>query len=56
MPKFLNTAMLREVHHIPTIEELSIELNGAKMISKLDLNSAYNQLGHNGVFNTYRFI
>ena len=42
--KILNTAILREVHHMPTIDELAVELNGAKVISKLDLNSAYNQL------------
>ena len=42
--KMLNTAIMREVHHTPTIEELAIELNGAKVISKLDLRSAYNQL------------
>ena len=42
--KILNTAISREVHHTPTIEEVAIRLNGAKVISKLDLNSAYNQL------------
>ncbi len=42
--KLLNTAIMREIHHTPTIEELSAELNGAKIISKLDLRSAYNQL------------
>ncbi len=33
-----------EIHHTPTIEELSAELNGVKIISKLDLRSSYNQL------------
>jgi hypothetical protein len=42
--KILNKAITREVHHTPTIEEVAIRLNGAKVISKLDLNSAYNQL------------
>jgi phage-related protein len=41
--KLVNTAIMREVHHTPTIEELATELNGAKIISKLDLRSAYNQ-------------
>ena len=42
--KMLNTAIKREVHNMPTVEEIAIELNGAKFISKLDLKSAYNQL------------
>ena len=42
--KILNTAIRREVHHTSTIEEVAIRLNGAKIISKLDLRSAYNQL------------
>jgi hypothetical protein len=33
-----------EIHHTPTIEEISAELNGIKIISKLDLRSSYNQL------------
>ena len=42
--KILNTAILREVHHSPTVEELAMDLNGAKVISKIDLRSGYNQL------------
>ena len=42
--KLLNTAIMREIHHTPTIKEISTELNGAKIISKLDIRSAYNQL------------
>ncbi len=42
--KLVNTAIMGEIHHTPTIEELATELNGAKLISKLDLRSAYNQL------------
>lgn len=42
--KRLNTAIMREVHNTPTIEELALELNNAKFISKMDLDSGYNQL------------
>ncbi len=42
--KLLNTAIEREVHNCPTVDEIALELNDAKFISKLDLNAAYNQL------------
>jgi hypothetical protein len=42
--KRLNTAIEREVHYSPTVDEIAIELNDAKVISKFDLRSAYNQL------------
>ena len=40
----LNTAIQREIHSAPLIDEVALELNEAKFISKLDLNAAYNQL------------
>ena len=42
--KLLNTALEREVHNSPTVDEVAIELNEAKVISKFDLRSGYNQL------------
>jgi hypothetical protein len=42
--KLLNTAIEREVHNCPTVDEIALELNEAKIISKLDLKAAYNQL------------
>jgi hypothetical protein len=42
--KQLNTALEREVHNAPTVDEVALELNGAKVISKFDLRSGYNQL------------
>jgi hypothetical protein len=42
--RILNTAIEREIHRTPTIDEIATELNGAKVISKFDLNSGYNQL------------
>ena len=38
-----NTAIERERHPQPTIDDLVTELNGACYFSKLDLNSAYHQ-------------
>ena len=42
--RLLNTAIERERHPQPTINDLVTELNGACYFSKLDLNSAYHQL------------
>ena len=42
--KQLNTAIEREVHNSPTVDDIAIELNEAKYISKFDLCSGYNQL------------
>ena len=39
-----NTAIERERHPQPTIDDLITDLNGACYFSKLDLNSAYHQL------------
>ncbi|XP_028417254.1 uncharacterized protein LOC114541657 [Dendronephthya gigantea] len=39
-----NTAIQRTRHPIPTLEAVSIELNGARFFSKLDLTQAYHQL------------
>jgi hypothetical protein len=36
-----NAAIKRVRHPIPTVEEVSFELNGAKYFSKLDLSQAY---------------
>ena len=39
-----NKAILRTRHIIPTIEDLVVDLNGAKYFSKLDMNQGYHQL------------
>lgn len=39
-----NRAVKRERHTIPTIDELILDLNDAKVFSKLDLRSGYHQL------------
>ena len=39
-----NKAILRERHQMPTVEELTSDLNGAKIFSKIDLTSGYHQL------------
>ena len=39
-----NKAIRRERHIMPTMEELIVDLNGAKMFSKLDLRCGYHQL------------
>ena len=39
-----NRAILRTRHITPTIEELTTDLNGATIFSKLDLRSGYHQL------------
>ena len=40
----INTAISREQHAIPTIEDLIHDLTGAKIFSKIDLNKGYHQL------------
>ena len=39
-----NAAIKRVRHPIPTVEDISLKLNGAKYFSKLDLSQAYHQL------------
>ena len=39
-----NTAVKRARHPIPTVKDISIDLNGATVFSKLDLAQAYHQL------------
>ncbi len=39
-----NKAILRTRHIIPTIEDLVVDLKGAKYFSKLDMNQGYHQL------------
>ena len=39
-----NTAIQRERHIMPTVKDLTMELNGAKYFSKLGLQHAYHQL------------
>lgn len=39
-----NTAIQRERHNVPTLDELTTMLSGARVFSKLDLNQGYNQL------------
>ena len=40
----INTAIERERHPTPTIEDLIVDLNGAQIFSKIDLNKGYHQL------------
>lgn len=40
----INTAIERERHPIPTIEDLIVDLNGAQVFSKIDLNKGYHQI------------
>jgi hypothetical protein len=40
----VNKTIERERHHVPTIEDLIVDLNGAKFFSKIDLNKGYHQL------------
>ena len=42
--KLLNTAIEREVHNSHTVDEVSIELNEARVISRLVLRSGYSQI------------
>ena len=39
-----NQAIKRTRHIIPTIDDMIVDLNGAKIFSKLDLNKGYHQL------------
>ena len=39
-----NNAINRIRHHIPTVDDVSCALNGAKFFSKRDLSQAYHQL------------
>ena len=39
-----NTAIQRERHVTPTIDDMILDLNGSKVLSKLDLNAEYHQL------------
>ena len=39
-----NQAIEREQHPVPTVEDLIIDMNGATVFSKLDLNQGYHQL------------
>ena len=39
-----NKAIARETHLMPTLDEVVHDLNGAKVLSKLDLNQGYHQL------------
>lgn len=39
-----NKAIERERHPMPTIEDLIIDLNGATVFSKIDLNKGYHQI------------
>jgi 2-phospho-L-lactate guanylyltransferase (CobY/MobA/RfbA family) len=41
--KMINTAIERQCHSCPTAEEVAIDLNEAKVISKFDLKNAFNQ-------------
>ena len=42
--RFPNEAIQRVRHPIPTVNDISVELNGAKYFTKLDLSQAYHQL------------
>ena len=39
-----NQAIEREGHPVPTVKDLIIDLNGATVFSKIDLNQGYHQL------------
>lgn len=40
----VNTAIKRERHITPTIDDVILDLNGPRVFSKLDLNSGYHQV------------
>ena len=39
--KPLNESVLREIHPLPSVDEILAQLEGAKVFSKLDANSEY---------------
>lgn len=39
-----NTAIIRERHITPTLDDLIYDLNGAKYMSKIDLRAGYHQI------------
>lgn len=43
-PQRLNSALKREYHQIPTVEEISTKMTGAKLYSKLDASSGFYQI------------
>ena len=40
----VNQAIIRERHVIPTIDDITADLNGCKVFSKLDLKQGYHQI------------
>ena len=44
--RFLNQAIIRERHVIPTIDDVMSDLNGCKVFSKIDLNQGYHKTIH----------
>jgi hypothetical protein len=42
--RIANSAIMRERHPIPTVEEVLSEMNGAKVFSKIDLKWGYHQI------------
>ena len=43
-PKFLNKALLREVHPIKTFDDVTTLVEGSKLFSKLDANMGFFQI------------
>lgn len=42
--KPLNKSMLCEIHPFPKVEDTLVQLSGAKLVSKLDINSEFWQI------------
>ena len=42
--RIANQSILRERHTMPTVDDLIVRMNGAKVISKFDLKCGYNQI------------
>ena len=42
--RIANLSILRERHAMPTVDDLIVRMNGAKVISKFDLKCGYNQI------------